>query len=873
MRGSWLALSAVVVLGSAGLIAACGSSGDPAVFTDDSGAGDGTSPIQPGDDSGNIFGGDSSSDGSPTTCTPKTCQQLGVSCGPQGDGCGNIIQCGDCTAPQTCGGGGTPSVCGGTAACIPKTCQQLNATCGAQGDGCGGVIATCGTCTAPQICGGAVPNQCGGLAGGDGGSCLPTKTTCAPGDCGFISNGCGNVLNCGACTAPAICGFGGSSVCGVPDGGVTCTPKTCAQLGVNCGQVADGCGGLTVNCGACTAPQYCGGGGNNICGPTSVTGCDGGTTTLTGYVFDPANNLPVYNALVYVPTGPVQPPQTGVVPTQCGCTAPQAYASAFTGIDGKFTLTNPPTGAAVTVVVQLGKWQRTFTKAIACGPNPLGGGTVGAAGNLTLPSTHLEGNIPRFAIDTGNVDSMECVLLKMGIKQSEFVNPVISGGLPTAVQRVHMYKGSIVSGGAVVDGATPGESALTETASVMNAYDVVLFPCQGGAGTYNAANGFPNTRTNLLNYSAVGGRFFTTHFHYDLLNGNGSFSTTANWTLNNGSWGDLYSDPKYTGIIDQTFSRGQTLALWLNQPIVYGGTAGQIPVGVIRNDFSSVNAPAQRWMYTGGGGGGPPANLPIHYTFDTPYKAAQSCGRAVYSDFHVESEQTNAGTNGATFPTECPAGAMTPQEKLLEFMLFDLTSCVSPPACVPKTCAQQGITCGPAGDGCGGVIASCGVCVGSQTCGGGGPGICGGPVCTPKTCAQQGYNCGKAGDGCGGQIDCGTCTVAGQVCGGGGANQCGTVSCTPTTCAKLGVACGPVGDGCGNIIQCGPCTAPDTCGGGGTPGQCGHPNCTKTTCAAQNATCGPISDGCGGILDCGTCVAPATCGGGGVSNQCGGGIR
>src|SRR5262249_45978450 len=163
----------------------------------------------------------------------------------------------------------------------------------------------------------------------------------------------------------------------------------------------------------------CGYGGvPNVCGSSSQgPGCDAGsTTTLTGYVFDPANNLPVYNALVYVPAGPVQTPQTGVVPAQCGCTAQPADASAFTDISGKFTLPNPPSGTNVTIVVQLGKWQRVFTQSItACATNDLGGGTSGSAANLTLPSDHTQGNIPLFAIDTGNVDSMECVLLKMGI--------------------------------------------------------------------------------------------------------------------------------------------------------------------------------------------------------------------------------------------------------------------------------------------------------------------------------------------------------------------------------------------------------------------------------------------------------------------------
>jgi hypothetical protein len=36
----------------------------------------------------------------------------GIACGPAGDGCGNEIQCGTCTSPDTCGGGGTAGQCG-----------------------------------------------------------------------------------------------------------------------------------------------------------------------------------------------------------------------------------------------------------------------------------------------------------------------------------------------------------------------------------------------------------------------------------------------------------------------------------------------------------------------------------------------------------------------------------------------------------------------------------------------------------------------------------------------------------------------------------------------------------------------------------------
>jgi hypothetical protein len=93
------------------------------------------------------------------------------------------------------------------------------------------------------------------------------------------------------------------------------------------------------------------------------------------------------------------------------------------------------------------------------------------------------------------------------------------------------------------------------------------------------------------------------------------------------------------------------------------------------------------------------------------------------------------------------------------------------------------------------------------------------------TCAQQGIACGAARDGCGDLIQCGSCP-SGQSCGGGGVpGQCGAPDggggCVPLTCQQQNINCGPAGDGCGNLIQCGTCVSPQTCGGGGTPGQCG----------------------------------------------------
>jgi hypothetical protein len=147
-------------------------------------------------------------------------------------------------------------------------------------------------------------------------------------------------------------------------------------------------------------------------------------------------------------------------------------------------------------------------------------------------------------------------------------------------------------------------------------------------------------------------------------------------------------------------------------------------------------------------------------------------------------------------------------------------------ACQPRTCAQQSITCGPANDGCGNKL-DCGTCPASQTCGGGGvPGQCGfsdASACVPDTCTDQQINCGPAGDGCGSELMCGGCTLP-QTCGGGGVyGQCGVLDggiCVGATCAEQNINCGPAGDGYGRLLQCGTCTPPQTCGGGGF-GRCG----------------------------------------------------
>src|SRR5579862_2470591 len=49
-----------------------------------------------------------------------------------------------------------------------------------------------------------------------------------------------------------------------------CKPKTCTELGYDCGPNADGCGG-TVDCGSCTGNNQCGIGGYSKCGDPTIS--------------------------------------------------------------------------------------------------------------------------------------------------------------------------------------------------------------------------------------------------------------------------------------------------------------------------------------------------------------------------------------------------------------------------------------------------------------------------------------------------------------------------------------------------------------------------------------------------------------------------
>jgi hypothetical protein len=575
----------------------------------------------------------------------------------------------------------------------------------------------------------------------------------------------------------------------------------------------------------------------------------------------------VPNALVYIPNIPsaIQPFTPGAACRQCGAdVSGNPLVWTYTKFDGTFTLPNVPVGSQIPVVVQLGRWRRLFHFDVASCT------TVALSPDLNLPSNKTQGDIPFTAISTGSVDPLECVLLKMGVDQAEFTSDNGSG-------RIHIYGGG-PSGkngapGVTVDSWTRSEGALLDTTDAatgtfMN-YDQIMLPCWGAAMTKTTAE-----LANLISYADNGGHFFATHYSYSWLATNGEFQNVAKWHTDYNNPGSVVWTLNVSTVVPPSppAANAAVFAPWLNLvgALANGGTptpsSPEVSISNPRHDVDAIEGQSLDWI---DGTDPQKKNAMVeHFTFDTPVAAADAgtstqCGHAIFSDFHVSDFNGDSKTTGMTFPSECLTTPLTAQERVLEYMIFDLASCVGPStvSCTPLTCASQNITCGPAGDGCGGLL-ECGTCTAPLTCGGGGVhGQCGEPPdggCKARSCTDQGLQCGQGGDGCGNVLNCGSCTAPAVCVGSTCQVPDAGPGCVPTLCGAQNVTCGQTGDGCGNVLTCGSCTSPAVCVGG----QCvvqDAGTCAPATCTSQNLLCGMAGDGCGGVLQCGVCAENATC--------------
>ena len=382
---------------------------------------------------------------------------------------------------------------------------------------------------------------------------------------------------------------------------------------------------------------------------------NGGTTTITGVVYAPNNTDPLPGVIVYIPNAAVAPFAPGVACAVAGVPpSGSPLVGTTTGIDGSFTLTDVPVGTNIPLVIQSGRWRRQVVvpSTAACSNTSF---------STRFPQNQGEGDIPKFAVVTGAADAVECVLRKVGINDTEFTDPTGTG-------RINVFTATGAAG-AEIDTATPTADALMANQSSLNSYDVLMLPCEGAPFLKDSGE-----LSNLVQYANAGGRVYASHYSYDWMYQNPPFNTVANWDVNQAD------PPDGTASVNTSFAEGQMLSQWL-QTIGASSTPGEIQVSTVRHDLNGVVAPTQTWLTLENSAYGNPV---MQFTFDTPVGSTPACGRFLFNEYHVENP-ASGNLNAPMFPAECQPGAMTPQEKLLEYSLFDLTGSGNPPTLAPAS--------------------------------------------------------------------------------------------------------------------------------------------------------------------------------------------
>jgi hypothetical protein len=438
--------------------------------------------------------------------------------------------------------------------------------------------------------------------------------------------------------------------------------------------------GFVITLAACGSNK--GGGGDDTDGGNPPDACVGlecqivncqamgqSPTTLSGTVFAPNGTLPLYGITVYVPLSDPGTPSDVLECDRCSGSLPGgSVAQATSGEDGKFTLMNVPVGDNIPIVLKSGKWQRKITipRVEQCVDTPL------AATETSLPKNKAEGNIPKIAVTTGSADALECLVRKLGL-ETEMTTNVGTG-------RIHMYVGN----GANKVGANTMANATTlwSTDTALKNYDIVILSCEGAQ---NPGTKPQPTLDAMKAYADAGGRMFASHWHNIWIGGN--FQGNANlkpavWdTVSTWSANDM--DPGDPVLIDETSNpKGTAFANWM---VNVGGsgpmtmpaatTRGQVTLNSMGRRMTARvldQTKAERWVYANATG------APQNFQFTTPLEttADNRCGKVVFSDMHVSADSTSP--QNSTFPNSCSSNALTPQEKALAFMFFDISSCVGP---------------------------------------------------------------------------------------------------------------------------------------------------------------------------------------------------
>jgi hypothetical protein len=410
------------------------------------------------------------------------------------------------------------------------------------------------------------------------------------------------------------------------------------------------------------------GGGRDLGGPPchgrlcDLPHCAPGTTTeIVGRLFAGNGSDPVPGAIVFVPVADVPELPTAVTCDQCN-NLPSAVTTATTSFDGSFRLRGVPAGT-FPLVARLGRFQRVATiTATACIENRVDADPDTGNKGLRLPRKKGElaplDRLPRIAVISGDYDQIECVLKRIGVDELDMYNGRATG--------------------------TTNPPAIAEQATLLGdgkrlfSYDIVVVNCTDNQYQSLLANA--TVKQNLESFVASGGRLYVTDWAYDVIEQVPAFSPYICFEPQSPPAAPMCSAgparPMSADSRDYYSGRSQILdpemARWLTQfpGTIDGSSSVEVDYSfvVVSKVGGDSNGKSTVWVQGPAKGYG---TRPQTVTFD--YK---SCGRVHFSTYNTE---PNGNVDDSQrWPSGCKA-SLSAQERLLEYLFFNVAACVGPP--------------------------------------------------------------------------------------------------------------------------------------------------------------------------------------------------
>jgi hypothetical protein len=281
---------------------------------------------------------------------------------------------------------------------------------------------------------------------------------------------------------------------------------------------------------------------------------------------------------------------------------------------------------------------------------------------------------------------------KLGIDDNEF-------GVSGDARSVHLYHGNgtaaYQAGFGQVGGTTlPPAKPFWDSPAALATYDIVLLSCEGNqlvdaaGGATVGTNDKPQTSLQAIHdYAGVGGRVFMSHWHNVWIGGDDRATPVVglpDWmTIGTWNFGAAQDQEAVNAVVDTGVTKGTSFATWLMN-VGASTTLGEIPILTSARYTLQSNDPTRgdrRAFVDATTPNNPKAHVSTQFLqFTTPNDLPedQRCGKVVFSDMHVASGSFSnvpfpgPGTNNQG----CASGDLTPQEKALAFIFFDISSCV-----------------------------------------------------------------------------------------------------------------------------------------------------------------------------------------------------